>query len=82
MRALRAISAIFGTPTRLDRQQLAELHFPRFKVLPVGRLRPEQHINQPGVIDRVNFFFDPIVPQSIVVHDGIIERLSKFPRGY
>ena len=60
VRALRAIGAILGAAARLDRKQLAALHFARRMVLAMDLLSGENQVKERPMIDFPDFFAGPI----------------------
>src|SRR3546814_14728651 len=63
---LRAVRAILGAGTGLDRQQRGQLHRVRLKVLAVDGLRAEQQIIERQIKQRLHLGMRPVMAQAIV----------------
>lgn len=58
--ALGTIGAILGATTRLDRKQLAALHFVRLMVEAMDLLSGENQVKEWPIIDSPHFFTGPV----------------------
>ena len=62
--ALRAVLAVFGTRTGLDRQQGADLHRIWIEMLAMGALRVEQEVVERQLEQGFDFVVLPVVAQG------------------